>query len=246
MEIGTILCVGGGLAVIAVGATLCSKSKIKRCIEANNASLSPLMEKIHQEFSISKWTEVIVTINNKSLTKWWNNIVKKNANDEYKVKKELVAILAGWGFVTIATDIEVKINKNQARRAFLEHIDEFAPYLSTLNNESFDRFKWTEIIVTINDNDLIELWKKYVSVADTQERWTRLLASWQIKSDNCKSFTCVKEDNILAYTLPNGDAITIGAKYKVESSCWVQTLVDEEGNVEKKIISKGIVVPFEV
>lgn len=245
MEIGTILCIGGGLAVVAVGATLFSKGNVKKWVEANLATLSPLMNKIHQEFSIYEWTDVIVTINNKSLTKWWAELVKKNSNDEYKVKKELVAILAGWGFVSPEPEEEVRINKNQARKAFLEHLNEFAPYLSTLNNEGFDRIKWTEIIVTINDKDLIELWKKYVSVGDTQERWKRLLASWQIKSDNCKSFTCVKEDNLMAYTLPNGDAITNGVKYKVESPCWVHTIEHEDGNVEKRIISKGIVVPFE-
>lgn len=246
MEIGTLLCIGGGICAVVAGAVVCSKTQIKKCFQKNLSSFSPLLNKIHKEFSIREWTDVIVTINNQSLIKWWGNIVKQNSNDEYKVKKALVAILVGWGFVSEANEDSGKINKNQARIAFIEHIDKFAPYMSSLNSETFDRFKWTEIIITINNNDLIELWKKYVSVADTQERWKRLLASWQIKSDNCKSFTCVKEDNVLAYTLPNGDAITIGVKYKVESPCWVYTKVDEDGNVEKKIISRGVVVPFEV
>lgn len=137
-----------------------------------------------------------------------------------------------------------QINKNQAKKVFLLNIDKFAPILPSLNNESFDPRLWTEMIVTINDSHLIELWKKYVSVADVKDRWKRLLASWQIKSDDCKSFTCVRKDNISSYTLPNGDAITMGEKYKVETACWVYTCEDQEGNVCKRIISKGIVVPF--
>lgn len=140
---------------------------------------------------------------------------------------------------------EVKINKNQAKKVFLQNIDKFAPILSSLNNDSFDCKLWTELIVTVNDFHLTELWKKYVSAADVKERWKRLLASWQIKSDNCKSFTCLREDNILSYTLPNGDSLVMGEKYKVEVACWVYTDEDSEGNVNKRLISKGVVIPFQ-
>lgn len=140
---------------------------------------------------------------------------------------------------------EVKINKNQAKKAFLLNIDKFAQILPSLNNDSFDCKLWTEVIVTINDFHLTELWKKYVSTADVKERWKRLLASWQIKSDNCKSFTCLREDNILSYTLPNGDTLVMGEKYKVEVVCWVYTDEDSQGNIKKRVISRGVVVPFQ-
>ena len=86
---------------------------------------------------------------------------------------------------------EVKINKNQAKKVFLLNIDKFAPILPSLNNDSFDCKLWTEVIVTVNDFHLTELWKKYVSATEVKERWKRLLASWQIKSDNCKSSTLI-------------------------------------------------------
>lgn len=138
-----------------------------------------------------------------------------------------------------------KINKNQAKKVFLLNIDKFAPILPSLNNESFDPRLWTEMIVTINDYHLTELWKKYVSLVDVKDRWKRLLASWQIKSDDCKSFTCVRKDNISSYTLPNGDSIIMGEKYKVETACWVYTSEDQDGRTSKRIITKGIVVPFQ-
>lgn len=140
---------------------------------------------------------------------------------------------------------EVKINKNQAKKVFLSNIDKFAPILPSLNNDSFDCKLWTEVIITVNDFHLTELWKKYVSATEVKERWKRLLASWQIKSDNCKSFTCLREDNILSYTLPNGDTLVMGEKYKVEVECWVYTDEDAEGNTKKRVISRGVVVPFQ-
>lgn len=245
MEIGTLmLCIGGGLGVVAVGAYASSKKSVRKNFEANREKLLPLIKKIDKEFGINEWTAEIVNINNRTLIKWWSDVVKKNANDGYKVKAELIATLSKWGVYIKPSSDEVKINKNQAKKAFLSNLDKFAPILSSLNNDSFDRKLWTEMIVTVNDFHLIELWKKYVSVADTKDRWKRLLASWQIKSDNCKSFTCLREDNVLSYTLPNGDTIAMGEKYRVEIACWVYTDEDSEGNVDKKIISKGIVVPF--
>lgn len=246
MEIGTfILCVGGGLGVIVVGAYASSKISARKSFEANRERLLPLIRKINNEFGINEWTAEIVNINNNTLIKWWSKIVKKNANNEYKVKAELISILSGWGVDIEPIGEDIKINKNQAKKAFLSNLDKFAPLLPSLNNESFDRKLWTEMIVAINDFHLTELWKKYVLIKDTQEKWKRLLASWQIKSDDCKSFTCVRKDNILSYTLPNGETITMGKKYKVENACWVYTYEDQEGNTNKRIVSRGIVVPFQ-
>ena len=159
------------------------------------------------------------------------------------MKKGVIKI--GPGSIENPESPQIKINKNQAKKAFLSNIETFAPILQSLNNESFDYKLWTEKIVTINDFHLTELWKKYVANSGTKDMWKRLLASWQIKSDDCKSFTCVRKDNILSYTLPNGDAITMGEKYKVETACWVYTYEDNEGNIIKRIISKGVVVPFQ-
>uniref|UniRef100_UPI0040253638 hypothetical protein n=1 Tax=Segatella hominis TaxID=2518605 RepID=UPI0040253638 len=60
-----------------------------------------------------------------------------------------------------------------------------------------------------------------------------------------RSFTCVTNDNMSAYSLPDGGKLTMNVKYKVESPCWVYTSEDNQGNVKKQIVIKGIVVPFE-
>ena len=137
-----------------------------------------------------------------------------------------------------------KPNPIKAKKAFITHLGDFSEQLPTLL-EGFNVNDWTAAIVTVNDPDLIGLWKKYVSAGETSVKWRQLLASWQVKSDTCRSFTCVTNDNMSAYSLPDGGKLTMNVKYKVESPCWVYTSEDNQGNVKKQIVIKGIVVPFE-
>lgn len=137
-----------------------------------------------------------------------------------------------------------KPNPIKAKKAFISNLEDFSKLLPTLI-EGFVLEHWTAAIVTVNDPDLIGLWKKYVSAGETSVKWRQLLASWQVKSDTCRSFTCVTNDNMSAYSLPDGGKLTMNVKYKVESPCWVYTSEDNQGNVKKQIVIKGIVVPFE-
>lgn len=137
-----------------------------------------------------------------------------------------------------------KPNPIKAKKAFISHLEDFSKLLPTLI-EGFVLEHWTAAIVTVNDPDLIGLWKKYVSAGEISVKWRQLLASWQVKSDTCRSFTCVTNDNMSAYSLPDGGKLTMNVKYKVESPCWVYTSEDNQGNVKKQIVIKGIVVPFE-
>lgn len=143
-------------------------------------------------------------------------------------------------------DSAKKVNPNpiKAKKAFIAHLSDFSKNLAALK-ESFDVKSWTETIIDVNDPDLTGLWEKYVAAGNTPVKWRQLIASWQVKSDTCKSFTCVTNDNMSAYCLPDGGKLTIGVKYKVISPCWVYTSEDNQGNVKKQIVVKGIVVPFE-
>jgi len=132
-----------------------------------------------------------------------------------------------------------------AKMAFIDHIEEFTPLLNTLTNNTFSLQLWTEHIVNVNDPHLTAMWKTYASNKDLQVKWKQLLASWQIKNDTCTSFTCATADNQEAYQLPDGSMLTMGVKYKVETPCWVMTTEDDNGQVRKTVISKGIVTPFE-
>ena len=139
---------------------------------------------------------------------------------------------------------EQEPNPIKARKAFITHLNDFSKLLPTLL-EGFNVNDWTGAIVSVNDENLTKLWKKYVKLDETATKWMQLLASWQVKSDTCKSFTCVTDDNISAYGLPDGGKLTMNTKYKVISPCWVHTFEDNQGKVKKQIITKGIVVPFE-
>ena len=78
---------------------------------------------------------------------------------------------------------------------------------------------------------------------NVKKKMIQVLSSWQIKSDLCKSFTCLTNDNVLAYKLPDGGQLVMGQKYKVESPCWIHTNEDSDGVVSKKIIVRGVVIP---
>ena len=129
-----------------------------------------------------------------------------------------------------------------ARKAFLNHIDDFSNLFFSLESGA-DVNKWTEVIITINDKDLTNLWLKCIKMQDVNKKWMQILASWQVKRDTCKSFTCLTSSNIASYTLPDGSTLLMDKKYEVVTPCWVYTFEDEDGKTIKQIISKGIVVP---
>ena len=243
METSTILWIGG-IAVVAVGAYIVCKNGVgdpRKEFLLKKTDFSALIGGLSTgKFSIEAWTEKIVSINNKVLINWWKNLVRRNNNELNSVKKALIACLTSWGI-----DIELPANPRLAKKAFITNIGKFAPLLDSLNNQTFNPSVWTEAIISVNDEHLTRLWKKYAKVEKLQEKWKQLLASWQIKCDTCKSFTCNTSDNIAAYNLPNGDAISLGIKYQVESPCWVMTVENAEGKTIKTVINKGVVTPIE-
>lgn len=72
-----------------------------------------------------------------------------------------------------------------AKVAFLENIDKFKLLLPSLSDGTFASSNWTDIIISINNDELIEYWGKAHKSIDS---WIRLLASWGLKTDNCMAF----------------------------------------------------------
>ena len=180
METSTLLWIGG-IAVVAVGSYLvfANKGNPKEEFLKRKSDFSHLIGKLSEDkLSIEEWTEKIVNINNKTLTKWWGTLVSSNNTDVNSIKKALIACLRSW-----EVEIELPANPRLAKKAFIANISKFAPFLDSLNNQTFDVKEWTEIIISVNDVHLIRLWKSYVKTEKVQEKWKQLLASWQIKSD---------------------------------------------------------------
>lgn len=163
---------------------------------------------------------------------------KKPPKDSLKSEKEQI-----WSI--LSKEISPNPNLIKAKKAFINHLDEFTSLLPSLQSGA-DMNKWTEAIVNINDKDLTSLWANCVKTKDFKMKWLQLLASWQIKSDTCKSFTCVSNGNMVAYSLPDGSPIEMNQKYKVISPCWVFTSEDDYGKSVKRIIMKGVVVQIPI
>lgn len=237
---------GGVLAIVAVGgACLYSKGDVKKIFLNNKHTFEPLISLLPTRFNIQDWTVKIVDINDKFLTRWWITLVKKNSNNEELIRKELLTVLTRWGVEIPKEKKEKPINWRAAGKAFVKNIDIFAPILNTLNDNTFDFQSWTALIVTVNDQELTEAWKQCVKSDNVKKKWMQVLASWQLKCDTCRSFTCLTMDNMTAYSLPDGGPLAEGVKYRVEYPCWVLTAEDADGNVIKTVVTKGIVVPFE-
>lgn len=235
-----------GLAIIAVGgAYLYSKGDVKKIFLKHKDTFESLITLLPTTFDLQEWTVKIVDINDKFLTKWWITLVKKNSNNEDAIRKELLAVLNRWGVKIRKENMEKPINWRGAGKAFVKNIDVFAPILNTLNDNTFDFQSWTERIITVNNPELTEAWRKCATTDNVKKKWLQVLASWQLRCDTCSSFTCLTEDNKVAYSLPDGGELTDGVKYRVEYPCWVLTTEDTDGNAVKTVVTKGIVIPFE-
>lgn len=119
----------------------------------------------------------------------------------------------------------------KAKDSFIENLDRFIPYLDNYRSKpGFE--KWTEQIVDINNDDLTHYWEIYCNDLGT---WDRIMLSWGLKKDTCKSFTYMEKYST-AYALLNNERPVEGKKYRVVSGCWILT-----ENQQKRIIKKGII-----
>lgn len=252
MELSTIYFLSGaGIAVVGLGAYIIAKQgNPKKVFVRNKHLLYPLAKKLPTPISIQEWTAVVVSINNQKLTKWWSKMVASNGNNSNQITTSIVNQLKQWNVDSLWNiSFEPKpepalrqYNLLCAKKALLSNLEKISFLLPTLHN-GFSIEKWTEVIVDINDYDLIEFWKKLTAQPNVTKKMIQVLSSWQIKSDMCKSFTCLTKDNVLAYKLPDGGQLVMGQKYIVESPCWIHTIEDTEGVVSKEIIMHGVVIP---
>lgn len=116
-----------------------------------------------------------------------------------------------------------------AKFAFLDNLDRFKALLPTLCDGTFNSADWTDDIIDINNDELIMYWKKVHKSADS---WSRLLASWGLKPDNCMSFIAMEVHKKMYVTL-DGAEITLGQSYNVSQKCWIQT---DSDNCSKVIV----------
>ncbi|MBQ8452828.1 MAG: hypothetical protein IJ539_03505 [Prevotella sp.] len=128
----------------------------------------------------------------------------------------------------------------QAQQAFLENLSCFKPLLNGLINDTSSKEMWgiwSDLIVTINNNELTALWQKSVVKPAV---WLRILASWGLSYDPCAEFTGIKGRDELYETTDRQD-ITVGQKYKVLTPCWILTTAEGK----KQVIKKGTVEPIQ-
>lgn len=251
MEPSTIILLSGaGVVVIGVGIYIKKNRETPyKVFVKNKQQLYTLVKKLPEAIDVQKWTETIVDINSEILTKWWKNMLTRNEQDSNRITSDMIVQLKQWNIDTLwkisfdkKEKSERQYNLVSAKRALVNNIHKFSTLLPTLHR-GISLEKWTEIVVDINDYDLTEFWKKVAKQPDVGKKMTQILSSWQIKSDTCKSFTCLTEDNVLAYQLPDGSKLEMGLKYKVESPCWIHTIENSDGTITKKILIKGVVTP---
>ena len=124
-------------------------------------------------------------------------------------------------------------NQVSAKEAFLSNIEKFVPLFSNLEKGRIDWNDWSDVVVDINNNNLIHLWK---SVLNKLDAWIRVMASWGISYDSCIEFVYVIGREEL-YDNEDGTIMQEGHKYSVLSPCWIIT--KSTGN--KSVIKKGVV-----
>lgn len=131
--------------------------------------------------------------------------------------------------------IKKKNNIQQsAKEAFIMNIGRFTPYFNQLLQEQFDAEDWTDTIIDINNDELIEYWKRVHSNVDSI---LRMLAMWGVRRDTCTSFTSMKS-YVAMYDTEDGTSLIDGVKYEVITPCWILT---DMSTGAKKIVLKGVV-----
>lgn len=130
------------------------------------------------------------------------------------------------------------INQMAAKSAFLKHVNQFAPRLNSLCDGTYKGSDWVDEIIEINDQDLIELWKK---IHNESKAILRVLSGWGLKPEMCMSFVCMETHKNL-YATANGLPMEIGKTYNVTKQCWILTTANAEGKNIKSVLVKGEVI----
>lgn len=118
--------------------------------------------------------------------------------------------------------------------AFKENLDLFIPLLDGVTKQEIsNRAKWTEIIVSINNDDLTELWR---AANNRPDLWVTYLQTFGLQMDWVDTFEAAGYHKEM-YDDKSGIELQVGKNYKVLSACWILT---DENNL-KSVAKKGIV-----
>ena len=126
-----------------------------------------------------------------------------------------------------------------AQEAFLSNLPCFETVLNGLIQDINSKKlwgDWSDLIVTINNKELTEIWQKVVV---KPEAWLRILASWGLSYDHCLEFTGIKGRDDL-YDTVTGEPIGVGKRYKVVTPVWILTTAEGK----KQVFKKGTAEPL--
>lgn len=118
--------------------------------------------------------------------------------------------------------------------AVRKNLDKIFPLLRGVSTSKIDNSQdWSELIVSINNEDLNEMWQDAIS---RPTLWLTYLQSFGIQKDLTSEFKYISEYDEL-YSCQNGVKMQVGQTYTVVSPCWIYTDA-EKGKI---VALKGIV-----
>ena len=118
--------------------------------------------------------------------------------------------------------------------AFQENLEKFKPLLRGVSKTKIsNKEEWTSLIVSINNDDLIAMWKAAINRPDL---WMTYLQTFGLQIDLLDSFEALEEYKEM-YDTSDGTPLQMGKIYKVVSTCWIYT---DENNY-KSVALKGVV-----
>ena len=118
--------------------------------------------------------------------------------------------------------------------AFKENLNRFVILLDGVSkNEIRNKAQWTDVIISTNNNDLIELWR---AANNRPDLWVTYLQTFGLQMDWVDTFEAAEYHKEM-YDDKTGLELQIGKNYKVLSACWILT---DENNL-KSVAKKGVV-----
>lgn len=121
-----------------------------------------------------------------------------------------------------------------AEIAVKDNLKKIIPLLDGVSQDGISNMdKWKEIIVSINNEDLTDMWK---SAINRPNLWITYLQTFGLQRDLTAEFTCISEYRDM-YSTEDDSELQDKKTYKVITPCWIYT--DNDNN--KEVVLKGVV-----
>lgn len=115
--------------------------------------------------------------------------------------------------------------------AFKDNIARIKPLLHGVGTDGISNAEqWKEVIVSINNEDLTDMWKTAISRPGL---WLTYLQTFGLQRDLTAEFTCLPEYSEM-YDDATSKQLINGEKYIVVSPCWIYTNSDNNQEVAVK------------